>query len=194
MTALDDTLRGDRLQFGWLMYLESIPITRAWSGVGVLKMNAPSGPDLTGGDYLGIGAIVQIPSLKIPIGGSYAGHTFGLSGVNQEIMAAFDTDRESVRGARLAWGRLELDQDGWPVGDPLWLWQGVVDSPKMSRDGTSDPPTRTIALVASTGAVRRRVRQASYYTAPQQRGIDPADTSCDQVARYAAGTDEIWPT
>jgi hypothetical protein len=194
MTALDDTLRGDRLKPAWLMYLESIPATRLWTGVGPFTLNAASGPDQAGGIYFGLGAIVQMPSLKIPLGGSYSGHSFGLSGVNQEMMTALNADAENVRGARLAWGRLELDQDGQPVGAPMWLWIGVVDSPRLTRDGTGTPPTRTISLIAATGAVRRRIRRASFWTSPQQRAIDPNDASCDQVSRYASGTDQIWPT
>jgi hypothetical protein len=191
--SLADVLRGDRLQPGWLMYLESTPATRAWSGIGPFTLTAGSGPDTAGGTYLGIGVIVNMPSLKIPLGGSYASHTFSMSGISQEIMTLFDADRESVRGARLAWGRLELDATGQPVAEPEWLWIGRVDSPRMTRDGTTDPVTRTIGLIAATGAVRRRIRQASYWTAPQQRAIDPNDAACDQVVHYSEGTDEIWP-
>jgi hypothetical protein len=194
VSALDDVLRGDRLRPAWLMYLESTPTTRLWTGVGPFTLSAASGPDLTGGTYVGLGVITQMPSLKIPLGGSYSSHSFGLSGVNNAMMSAFDADRENVRGARLAWARIELDADGNPVAEPLWLWIGTVDSPRLQRDGASDPPTRSISLVAATGAIRRRVRQASYWTAPQQRVRDPNDSSCDQVSRYATGTDSIWPT
>jgi hypothetical protein len=191
--SLADVLRSDRLQPGWLMYLESTPTTRAWSGVGPLTLTAGSGPDTDGGAYLGLGLIVNMPSLKIPLGGSYSSHTFSISGVTQDILTMFSADRESLRGARLAWGRIELDAKGNPVAEPEWLWIGRVDSPVMTRDGTSNPPVRTIGLIAATGSVRRRVRSASYWTAPQQRAIDPNDAACDQVVHYSEGTDEIWP-
>lgn len=190
----DDTLLKDRLQPAWLMYVACVPAIRVWTGAFNFNLAAASGPDTDGGIYKGLGVIVSAPSLIIPINGAFRSHTFGLSGITAEMMAAANADRDTVRGARMAWARLELDIDGQPVAAPDWLWQGFVDGPQVSRDGSTSPPTRTVALVTAAGSVRRRRRQFGYWTAPQQRAIDPNDAACDQVSTYAAGTDEIWPT
>lgn len=191
--SLDDTLRGDRLQPGWLMFVNCDPPVRVWSGSQNFKLGAASGPDAIGGLYLGLGVLVGVPSLKVPINGAFSQHIFSLSGVSAEAMRLANADRDTVRGATVAWARIELDADSQPIGDPLWLWKGWVGSPRVTRDGSSVPPLRTIALVTASGSVRRRVRQFGYWTGPQQRARDPIDSACDQVSTYARGTDVIWP-
>lgn len=187
-----DPLRSDRLQPGWLMFLDCSPAVRVWSGAANFKLGA-SGPDLAGGIYQGLGLLVGVPTLKIPLNGSFSQHVFSLSGVTAQMMKLVDADRETVTGAKLSWGRLELDAQMQPVGAPVWLWKGTVDSPRLARDGGANPPTRTVSLVASTGAVTRKRQKISLWTGPQQRLIDPDDAACDGVARLAEGTDEIWP-
>lgn len=187
-----DPLRRDTLQPGWLMFLACEPAVRLWSGAANFKLG-PCGPDTAGGVYFGMGIIVGVPQLKLPQNGSYSQHVFSLAGVSAESMRLVDGDREIVRGSALSWARVELDAAGQPMAEPVWLWKGWVDSVRLSREGSTKPPTRTVSLVCSTGSVTRKRRQASYYTAPQQRAIDPNDASCDQVALYAAGTSPIWP-
>ncbi|MDR3512621.1 MAG: hypothetical protein P4L73_13380 [Caulobacteraceae bacterium] len=193
MATEAQVLRGDRLQPGWLMFVDSTPAVRIWSGAANFKLG-PCGLDTAGGVYQGLGLIVGVPSLKVPINGSFSQHVFSLSGVTADMMQLANADRDAVRGARVAWARVDLDADGQPVAEPVWVWQGWVDSPRVARDGSSSPPTRTVSLVTSSGSVRRRIRQFGYWTSPQQRTRDPNDSACDQVATYAAGTDTIWPT
>lgn len=187
-----DPLRADRLQPGWLMFIDCSPAVRVWTGAANFKLG-PTGPDLTGGIYQGLGLVVNVPTLKIPLNGSFSQHVFSLSGVTAQMMKLVDADRTIVTGAKLSWGRIELDASLQPVAAPTWLWKGQIDSPRMARDGSSNPPTRTVSLVASTGAVTRRRQKVALWTGPQQRVIDPADSACDGVALLAQGTDTVWP-
>jgi hypothetical protein len=187
-----DPLRGDALQPGWLMFMTSTPAARVWSGAANFKMG-PSGPDTAGGIYQGLGLLVNVPSLKLPMNGAYAQHVFEISGVTSAVLAVFDVNRASIQGARLSWGRVELDASGQPVAAPLWLWTGFVDGPRLTRNGDAKPPTRTLGLVCSSGAIRRNRRQFGYWTGVQQRLIDPTDSACDLTNQYAGGTSPIWP-
>lgn len=185
-------LAGDRLQPAWLMYIDSSPAVRIWTGAANFKLG-PCGQDAGGGLYLGLGILVTVPSLKIPLNGGFSQHTFSLSGVSKTAMAAVNADRTALRGARVGFARLELDADGNPVAAPVWVWIGFVNGIRMTRNGQTRPPTRMVSLLCATGSPRRLLRAYGYYTSVQQRLIDPADSSCDFTAYYAAGTDEIWP-
>lgn len=193
MTDLDDRLRSDRLLPAWLLYMASDPIVRVWTGAGPFKLGA-SGPDTAGGTYKGLGLLTGVPSLRLPINGASAQHVFTVSGVDAAMIRLVEADRDSVRNARIAIARLELNPDGTPLGDPLWLWQGQVDTTRMVRDGSTSPATYTVSLVAVSGALRRKVRRLTYYTGPQQRERDGTDTACDGTAQLQAGETVIWPT
>lgn len=190
---MTDRLRDDRLQPAWLMFIASTPSVRLWTGTANFKLG-PSGPDTAGGLYQGLGIMVQVPRLTIPLNGAYKGHTFSMSGVSAQMMAALNADRDAIRGARIVFARLELDADLNPVAAPVWLWTGWIDSPRVQREGGVDPPTRTVGLVCATGAVRRGVRKFAYYTPSQQALVDPADTACMNVPTYAVGTTVIFPS
>lgn len=188
-----DYLRGDAPQFAWLMFVDSSPSIRVWTGVANFALG-PSGPDTVGGVYQGLGLMVSVPRLVVPLNGAYKSHTFTLSGVSAQMMAAVNADRNAVRGARIAFANLLLDADFNPIQAPTWLWVGWVDSPRMVRDGRHDPPTRSVSLVCATGAFRRGVRRYAYYTPPQQGAVDPNDTSCNNVPTYETGTTVLFPS
>lgn len=193
MTALTDTLRGDRLLPAWFMYVDCEVPVRAWSGPGNFAMGA-NGPDLLGGGYVGLGRMVNVPSLRIPLNGNSAQHEFALSGVTADVVRLVEADRDNVRGAKTAVARLELDGDGNPVGSPQWLWFGNVDTPRMSRQGSQSPVTYTISLIATSGSATRKRSQLSFFTGRQQRERDADDAACDGVSFLQAGTTPIWPT
>jgi hypothetical protein len=190
---MTDVSRADALQKAWLTFIDSTPAVRVWNGTANFKLG-PCGPDTAGGIYQGLGIMVQVPRLTIPLNGAYKGHTFAMSGVSPQMLAAVNAERDAIRGARLCFSCIDLDADMNPVAAPVTLWVGWIDSPRMERDGRSDPPKRTVSLVCSTGAVRRGVRAFTYYTPNQQAIIDPGDTSCMNVPTYAAGTDCIFPS
>lgn len=192
MTDLDDRLRGDRLLPAWLLYIDCAPAVRLWTGPMKFKL-AANGPDTAGGLYLGLGLMTQVPSLKLPVNGTAEDHVFGLSGVSAQIVRLIEADRDALRGARAFIARMELNPDGTVLGAPIWLWSGVVVSPRMQRDGSNGQVTYTISIMTSSGSTARKARQLTYYTGVQQRKRDGADTSCDNTAQYAAGTTVIWP-
>jgi hypothetical protein len=191
--TLDTLLRGDRLQPAWLMYIASTPGVRLWTGPANFKLSA-CGQDATGGLYLGLGILCSVPSLRIPLNGNFALHTFSLSGVSKAAIQAVDADRNAIRNARISFARVELDADMNPVAAPVWVWVGEVIGLRMSRDGKGNPPTRTISLISAAGSAGRTVQTGGLWTGVQQRQIDPNDSSCDLVPYYANATDEIWPT
>lgn len=193
MTALDTALRGDRLLPLWLLYVASgdVPV-RVHTGAANLKLG-PSGPDASGGTYLGLGLVLSIPNLRLPVNGAAAAHEFALSGVAAEAIRLVEADKDAVRGAACAIARLEMKPDMTPVAAPQWLWRGWVDSPRLTRSGRTIPATYTLSLLVSNGQTTRRRRELSFYTGPQQRLRSANDAACDGTHQLAAGTSHLWP-
>lgn len=191
MTA--PSLKGDILRPLWFLFIDTAPTpVRLFSGPASFILG-PSGPDAAGGTYLGLGMLVNVPSLKLPINGAFAQHVFALSGVTANIVKLINVDREALRGARTAIGRMEMNADATPAGDMMWLWQGFCDGPSMSRNGHSNPPVYTVSISVSSGSVRRKARQISLYTPSQQRQRDPTDTAMNMVPTLASGDIVTWP-
>lgn len=185
-------LRGDALQPAWFLYIGSPTPVRLWTGPRTFTMGA-NGPDTLGGTYLGLGIVVQMPTLKLPLNGAYAQHVFGLSGVAPKMVQLINADRDALRGSAVAVARVELASDGTPNGDPWWVWRGICDGPFFRRSGRSSPVTYTVGIKASSGAVNRKRRQLALYTPSQQALRDSSDTSCDFVPTLADGTNVTWP-
>jgi hypothetical protein len=191
---MGDPLRGDSLRPAWLLYIASTPAVRLWTGVANFKVGPGAGPDATGGIYYGLGIVAAVPALPIAMNGEFASIELRLSGITAAIAKLMNVEAPMVRQARLHIASLELDDCGSPIGAPAWVIHAFVNTPRLTRDGGSSPPTLTLSLVCSTGSPKRTVKNGGYWTGPQQRTIDPTDSSADRVSQYATGTNEIWPT
>lgn len=191
--AYDAQLRGDKPRPAWLLYVASTPAVRYWSGIANFKLGAGSGPDTDGGLYFGLGILVSVPTLPIPLNGDFAALELKISGVRPAVAAKLRDDAPAVRQARISLASMELDDAGAPLAAPDWVWHGWVNTPRIGRDGTAKPPMLAISLMCSTGSPKRTVTNGGNWTGPQQRLIDPNDSSCDRVSGYATGTDENWP-
>lgn len=174
------------------MFIDMPTPVRIWSGPFRFQLG-PSGPDTAGGVYAGLGVLVDLPTLTMPINGASSQHTFSLSGLDARAAALINADEAAIRAAPVAIARLEMNADQTPNGDPVWLWWGVCDTPQMSRQGRSSPVRYTVALKASSGIVSRKRSQISLYTPSQQALRDPTDTSMAWVPTYEEGTLVTWP-
>jgi hypothetical protein len=190
---MTDPLRSDAIAPAWFMYVNLDPAVRLWSGAANFKLGAGSGPDTGGGLYLGLGLVVSMPVLEIPMNGEYSAHEFKLSGISALSARLINSEAAKLAGARVNIGLVPLDGQSMPIGPVQWPWIGRGDGPQVTRDGERTPPLRTLSLIASAGSPSRKHRIAANWTGPQQRAIDPNDAACDGVAALANGTDNIWP-
>ena len=193
-TVLDDpSLASDRPRPGWFLYIETTPAIRVWSGFGKFRLPADS-VDLDGGLYLGLGAMVNFPALKLPMNGTFNRLDITLSGVPRQVRILANAERATVRNARISLGIIPFDGDNQPLGSIAWLGDAIADTPKFDRVGQAGAPIETVSLSAASGDVARNQRELSYYTGVDQRRRSPDDAFCDFAAGYAIDDVEVWPT
>lgn len=187
------SLQGDRIRIGWLMYLQSAPAVRIWAGVGDLRIPADY-VDTAGGVYKGIGQIVSISSLKIPVNGHFAQHELTLGAPNATAIVLANAERESLRYATVSIGLLEFDENYQPAGPVTWLWDAACDGPRTRRTGAQNGAARTISLVCTAGESQRKRAPLNRWTGVDQRLRSADDAGCDRTNLYDAGTTERWPS
>lgn len=176
-----------------LLYVDSDTPIRAWSGYGVLTLG-PWGADATGGDYLGLGVMVDIPQLQQSVGGVAQRIELSLSGVDAEVSRLADEGAAEIRAKTTVVGLLFMDENFQPLASPLAFWTGESDSIRSESVSDADGvKVRTIALSVGSVTTGRRRPQYNYYTRAQQRAISPTDAGCDRVALYSSDREIKWP-
>lgn len=165
---------------------------RAWTGVGDYAL--PAGPvDATGGVYLGIGLVGDIPALRQLIGGVAERVDFALSGADDQTLQLADRDADEVRDAQVHVGIVFFDQDWQPVDDVAWLWEGHADVPAVSRSGDGEEVVRRVTLSVGSAFTDRTRSTLSYYTDADQRRRSLDDAFCSRVATYGVESTIVWP-
>jgi len=176
-----------------LMHIATDPPVRAWTGIGPFE-HPGDAVDATGGTYLGLGEIQDIPALSQLVNGVASRIDLSLSGVDARIVALADADAAEVRSKVVSIGLQFFGGDWQPLGDTLWIWDGEADV--IRSDTVSNPDftrTRTVTLsVGSTTTGRRRPR-LNRFTRAQQRIRSSDDAFCDRTALYAPDTELKWP-
>lgn len=176
----------------FLLHAASGPV-RAWLGVGSYELPADD-VDLTGGEYLGIGLVGDIPALSQLVGGLAERVDFTLSGVNEETLRLADADASEVRNALVNVGILFFDQDWQPADDIAWLWDGTADSPSAERSATDEgDAVRAVTLSVGSAFVDRTRPMLGFYTDADQKRRSATDTFCSRVAGYGVDSTIQWP-
>lgn len=176
-----------------LLHIDTTPAVRAWTGVGPFEHPGDL-VDATGGPYLGIGEMQDIPALPQLINGVAARIELSLSGVDDRIVALADADAAEVRSKLVSLGLQFFDEAWQPLGDTLWMWDGEADV--IRTDTVSTPGferTRMVTLSVGSLTTGRRRPVLRNFTRAQQRQRSPDDAFCDRTALYSAETGFKWP-
>ena len=176
-----------------LMYVDTEEPIRAWMGVAPLE-KAADAVDLTGGTYLGLGAMQGVPALQQLTNGQAQRIELTLSGVDERVAALADAEAADVRSRIVTLGLQFFGPDWQPLGDTVWIWDGEADVVKAEMISTPDfTRVRTVSLsVGSTTTGRRRPR-LNTFTRSQQRRRSSTDAFCDRTGLYSNDSELKWP-
>jgi len=169
-----------------LFRLAADPVARVWSGHGNLDV-AGSVVDPAGARYVGAGALLDVPSLKLLVNGAAARLDFLLSGVSPHTLRLAHEDSESVKDALVLIGEQAFDADWQVDGPPVWVWRGLADVLVTDSVDSGAGRQRTIKLSVRSGDARRSDPQPAYYTDPDQRRRSPTDAIFSHVAKISTG-------
>jgi hypothetical protein len=154
------------------------------------------GVDTTGGDYLGIGTLSDMPALNSLINGQASRADFSLAAYGSQgdtLATAIEADSDDLRGAPVHVGFITQDSDYQTVGDAFWLWAGKGDKTSVTKQATAGGILKTIALSVGTIFARRKQGRPSYYTDSEQRTRSATDGFCKNVKGYSQETTKPWP-
>jgi len=174
-----------------LLVAASGPI-RAWLGPGDYELPADD-IDTTGGTYLGIGMVGDVPALRQLVGGVAERIEFSLNGADETTFALADADADDVRNAQVQVGVVFFDEDWQAVAPVAWLWEGVADTPAIDRSGAGGQITRRVTLSVGSAFTDRTRPQLAFYTPPDQKRRSPTDTFCDRVPAYTVDSTIQFP-
>lgn len=156
---------------------------RAWLGPGDYAVEA-DGVDETGGTYLGIGMVGDVPALRQLVGGLAERVDFTLNGADPVAFALADDEAATVRGAKVHVGVVFFDQDWQEVAPVAWLWEGTADMPAVDYDGAGGNPVRRISLSVGSAYTDRTRPSLGFYTDKDQKRRSATDDFCWRVAAY----------
>jgi len=186
------------VRFGDLFRLETDPVVRLWLGVGDLAVEA-NVLDVSGGTYLGLGDVGELPEIDVMINGAASRVEFTMSGVSGTVAAkaaAHDTD--SVKGKRTSLGFVIFDQGWQMLGPPRWYAHYRADYLSVDRQPVTDLDSKTVLMRSirlSCGSLMttRRRPARSYFSDADQQARHPGDMFCSLVPKYANGFSKQWP-
>ncbi|RZJ19128.1 MAG: hypothetical protein EON91_02725 [Brevundimonas sp.] len=168
-------------------------VVRAWTGIADFAID-PDEVDTTGGIYLGIGLVEEMPALKQLVGGLAERIEFRLNGADETTFQLADGDVDEVRGAAVNIGIVFFDEDWQPVAPIAWLWDGEADVPRIDRDGSGDQIVRTVTLSVGSAFTDRTRPQLAFYTPGDQKRRSATDTFCDRVPAYGVESTVKFPS
>jgi hypothetical protein len=168
-----------------LFRLAADPISRLWSGYGPLDITDSLDPG--GARYHGVGALLNVPALKLLINGTADRIEFQLSGVADETVRLAQEDVETIKDALVLIGEQGFDADWQVDGPPVWLWRGFADVLFIDSADGANGRERTIRLSVRSADTFRANPLPSYYTDADQRRRSPTDAICSHVAQISVG-------
>lgn len=173
------------------LQLPSDEVVGIWLGFGAFDAPANS-LDADGQAYVGLGALVALPELDIPINGTSSRAIFGFSGLPAQVAALADLAAADVQGSRLNVGVCKLDDDWQVDGSIYWAWDGVADKLTMSLDAVTDGgQSWSLKLSVGTANIGRRRALFFNWTDAQHQKARPGDRFLNQVP--VSEKSERWP-
>lgn len=167
-------------------------VVRAWMGFGDFAVPADD-VDTTGGTYLGVGLVGDVPALRQLVGGVAERIEFSLNGADETTFRLADDQVEEARGAPVHVGIVFFDEEWQAVSPVAWLWEGTADVPAVDRDGSGGQVTRRVSLSVGSAFTDRTRPQLGFYTDADQRRRSPTDALCARVASYSIDSTIVWP-
>jgi hypothetical protein len=175
-------LAGSVVRASYLVYLDfATNARRLWLGHGLLSAG--------GYEWSGIGELASISGIESAIGGSAPQVTFGLSGVDPNLIGAALATSDEVKGRDAAIYLQFFDEAAQTLDNPYAVWLGVMDVMRVQADG---PTTRRIELTAETLFTRRASPPWGYLSDRDQNRLFPGDRGLEEMAAMANKTVE-WP-
>lgn len=171
------------------------PVLYIWTGHGPLDTPGDS-IDPAGATWLGGAHLLDIPSLRLLIGGAADRIDVRVNGVDTETLRLAQEDRAEVRDASVMIGHVTFGDD-WQVAGPVaWEWRGTADVMTITgRDTGSGARERSITLSIRAGDTRRSNPRPAFFTHADQRRRSADDDIFDHVAQITAGvTRRFGPT
>ena len=176
-----------------LMHIATDVPVRAWTGAGPF-VHPGDAVDVTGGTYLGLGEMQDIPALGQLVNGVASRIDLTLSGVDARIVALADADAPEVRSKVVSLGLQFFARDWSPLGDTMWIWDGEADVIRTESMSNADfSRTRTITLSVGSTTTGRRRPKLNHFTRAQQRRRSSDDAFCDRTGLYSGDSELKWP-
>jgi hypothetical protein len=190
-------LQSGMLRIGIFFRLDVVPVVRLWLGIGNINPGV-NAYDTTGAQYIGFGAIQNVPSFNQLINGKAERIEFTLSGVSGSVLKiASGGDSEQVKGKRVAVGFAIMAPDWSLLGPVKWTANYTADFLAITQavvDDPMNPIVRTLTLSCGTLMTARRRPGLSYFSNQDQTTRSPGDLFCSRTPLYANSFSKTWPT
>ncbi|MES2034819.1 MAG: hypothetical protein V4466_11625 [Pseudomonadota bacterium] len=193
--ALQLKLAGGTVSPAILFRCATDPLMRLWAGAGDLAIGADNIETEDAAVYTGMGELLSAPQVNALVNGLAERVEFSLSGaaVSGEVAAIASTEADDIRDVAVNLGFFVFGPDGQQLTPTLWLWDGLSDSLKVSRQASGADVTRAIALSVGSLLTGRQRPELAYFSPYDQRRRSPDDAFCDHVPSYQQGTTKRWP-
>lgn len=191
--AIQAQIDGSLIRASYLLYVDSTPPVRAWTGVGPIQVD-PWGQDTTGGTYLGVGLLGGVPALAQLVNGTAARLDLSLSGVDSTIIDLATGGSDDIRMKPVSVGLIFMGEDWQPLSTPLCVFVGDSDVIRFaSQSSPNGERSREVTLSIGSVLTGRRRPNYSYWTRAGQRARSGDDAFCDRVAGYNVDSELKWP-
>jgi hypothetical protein len=194
--AAQAQLAGGTVKPAILFRMATDPVVRLWGGAGDLAMGEDLIEDTEGAIYTGMGELLSLPQVNALVNGLAERVEFQLSGaaISGEIAAIAGTEAADIRGAVVHLGFMVFGADMQQLSPTAWLWDGVADSLKVSRQGDDQGGvSRAIGLSVGSLLTGRQRANLGYFSDADQRRRSSDDAYCSLVKTYSAGSTKNWP-
>jgi len=138
--------------------------------------------------YLGIGALQNLPVLDALVNCQAQRTEFAVAGVNDEFVAHASEEAPGIRGARANFGVLFLDEHHQAIGNIWWARQGRADGVRIERRYG----VRVVVLSIGWGLTSRRRPALAFFTNQDQHKRSADDRFCERTPLYENKTRK-WP-
>jgi hypothetical protein len=168
-----------------------------WVGAPTYLWNGTGTRVFAGKTYIGCGDVGSIEGLEEARGTQANQVTFTLSGVADspaDLLAKAIDDTDIVQGRVVAVSIQLFNQDWAVLSDPILIWFGFCQQPRVTREAAStEVGARRILTLPAEGMFVGRARPAAgRYTDREQQARFPGDLFCTYVSQLV-NKSVIWP-